>query len=362
MRETGSIIPQEYLSLSEEETVERITGRRKELDHRLVILAHHYQRKEVVRLSDFRGDSYGLSKRAAQQEAEFIVFCGVHFMAESADILTRDDQKVYLPNMAAACPMAEMAQIGEVENAWKSLEETLGPGLVSPIVYVNSNAELKAFCGARGGAVCTSSNARALIEWGLRQREKVLFFPDEHLGRNTAKRMGIGIEEIALWDPEVPLGGNTAERLGNARIILWKGYCHVHTWFSTEHVRAVRESFPQAKIVVHPECRQEVVDMADGCGSTEFIVNYVNSAPKGSVIAIGTEINLVNRLASENPDKIVFELARSLCPNMFRINLRNLLWTLEVLNEVNRVKVDPSLKADARIALERMLRISEVKK
>ena len=362
MKETGIIIPEKYLSLSEEEVVGRIMRLRKELGHKLVVLAHHYQRKELVTLSDFRGDSYGLSKRAAQQEAEFIVFCGVHFMAESADILTRDDQKVYLPNMAAGCPMAEMAQIGDVENAWESLAHAVGTGLVCPIVYVNSNAELKAFCGKRGGAVCTSSNARALIEWGLRQREKVLFFPDEHLGRNTAKRMGIGPQELALWDPDLPQGGNTVERLRNARIILWKGYCHVHTWFSTEHVRAVRESFPEAKIIVHPECRQEVVDLVDECGSTEFIVNYVTGAPKGSAIVIGTEINLVNRLASEHPDKTVFELARSLCPNMFRINLRNLLWTLESLNEINRVKVDPSLKADARTALERMLRISETKK
>jgi quinolinate synthase len=361
MKETGSLIPEKYLSPTEQEAIERITLRRKELGHRLVILAHHYQRKEVVNLSDFRGDSYGLSKRAAQQEAEFIVFCGVHFMAESADILTRDDQKVYLPNMAASCPMAEMAQIGDVENAWGSLEQALGRGVVSPIVYVNSNAELKAFCGKRGGAVCTSSNVKALIEWGFRQREKVLFFPDEHLGRNTAKRLGLRSHEIALWDPDLPLGGSTAQQLKDARLILWKGYCHVHTWFSLEHVKAVRESFPQAKIIVHPECRQEIVDMVDECGSTEFIVNYVSSAPKGSVIVIGTEINLVNRLASENPGKVVFELARSLCPNMFRINLRNLLWTLESLDEVNLVKVDPSLKADARVALERMLKISEAK-
>jgi quinolinate synthase len=362
MKETGSVIPEKYLSLSEEEVVEGIARLRKELGQRLVILAHHYQRKELVYLSDFRGDSYGLSKRAAKQEAEYIVFCGVHFMAESADILTREDQKVYLPNMAASCPMAEMAQIGDVEHAWESLEQTPGPDLVSPIVYVNSNTELKAFCGKRGGAVCTSSNAGAVIEWGLKRREKVLFFPDEHLGRNTAKRLGIGPHEIALWDPSLPQGGNTARQLIDSRLIVWKGYCHVHTWFSSEHVRAVRESFPQAKIIVHPECRQEVVDMVDGCGSTEFIVNYVSSAPRGSVIAIGTEINLVNRLASENPDKVIFELARSLCPNMFRINLRNLLWTLESLDDVNLVKVDPSLKADAKIALERMLKISETKK
>lgn len=362
MKEAGIIIPSEYLSLSEEETTRRIARRRVELGKRLVILAHHYQRKEIVYLADFRGDSYGLSKRAAQQEVEYIVFCGVHFMAESADILTREEQKVYLPNMAATCPMAEMAEIGDVQNTWEILEENLGSNHVCPIVYVNSNAELKAFCGERGGAVCTSSNARAVIEWGFKQKEKVLFFPDEHLGRNTAKRMGILPREMTLWDPSLPLGGNTVDQLRNARIILWKGYCHVHTWFSPDHVRAVRESFPEAKIVVHPECREEVVDIVDACGSTEFIVNYVNSAPKGSVIAIGTEINLVNRLASENPDKIVFELARSLCPNMFRINLRNLLWTLEVLDNINRVKVDASLKANARIALERMLRISETRK
>jgi len=362
MKTTSAVLPQEYLGLSDEETIERIKKKKAELGSNLVILAHHYQRKEIVDLSDFRGDSYGLAKRAAQQKAEFIVFCGVHFMAESAEILTRGEQKVYLPNAAAGCPLAEMAEMADVEVAWESLIGALGADLVTPIVYVNSDAELKAFCGRHGGATCTSSNAAAVIGWGLKQREKVLFFPDEHLGRNTGKRLGIEPENTALWDPELPLGGNTVEQLRNARLILWKGFCHVHTWFSKEHVEAVRRGFPGVKVVVHPECIQEVVDLSDESGSTEFIVNYVHSAPPGSVIAIGTEVNLVSRLASEYPDKKVIELSRSLCANMFKINLKNLLWTLESLNDVNLVRVDPALADDARVALERMLRISEKKK
>jgi quinolinate synthase len=359
MAATSSVLPQEYIGLSDEETIERIKKKKAELGSDLVILAHHYQRREVVELADFIGDSYGLAKRAAQQKAKYIVFCGVHFMAESADVLTRDDQKVYLPNLAAGCPLADMADMADVETAWESLEQALGPGLVCPIVYVNSVAELKAFCGRNGGATCTSSNAAAVIEWGLRQREKVLFFPDEHLGRNTAKRLGVDADRIVLWDPEQPAGGNTVEQLRKARLIVWKGYCHVHTWFSKEHIDALRRSFPGIKVVVHPECFKEVVDMADESGSTEFIVNYVRAAPPGSVIAIGTEVNLVSRLASEYPDKKIMELSRSLCGNMFKVNLKNLLWTLESLNDVNLIRVDPSLAGDARLALERMLKISE---
>jgi quinolinate synthase len=350
------------MSLTDEEAVERIKKKKAELGSNLVILAHHYQRKEIVELSDFRGDSYGLAKRAAQQDAEFIVFCGVNFMAESADILTRPEQKVYLPSAAAKCPLAEMADMADVETVWEDLEGALGPEVVTPIVYVNSDAELKAFCGKHGGATCTSSNASAVIDWGFRQRDKVLFFPDEHLGRNTGKRLGIDPEAGVLWDPEQPLGGSTVEQLRSARLILWKGFCHVHTWFTKEHVEELRRAFPEVKVIVHPECYKEVADLADESGSTEFIVNYVQAAPPGSVIAIGTEVNLVSRLASEYPDKRVMELSRSLCGNMFKINLKNLLWTLESLNDVNRVRVDPSLVDDARLALERMLRISENRK
>lgn len=358
----GSTLPDEYVGLSDELAEERIRAKRAEYGSRLVLLAHHYQRKEIVRLSDFRGDSYALSKRASQQGSDLIVFCGVHFMAESADVLTRDDQRVYLPNMAARCPMADMADPADVEVAWASLLDVLGPGPALPVLYINSVAELKAFCGREGGTVCTSSNAKAAIEWALKRAKRVLFLPDQHLGRNTGKRLGVPRERMVVWDPELPLGGLEPAELEKAVLILWKGYCHVHTWFSVEHVRAVRASFPKAKVVVHPECTEEVVDLADASGSTEFIVNYVHSAPSGSVIAIGTEVNLVSRLALEYPDKRVFELSRSLCPNMFRINLKNLLWTLECLDESTLVRVAPELKPGARLALDRMLTISEVRK
>ena len=362
MRIKGTSLPDEYVGLSDEEVGERIHKKRAEYDGRLVLLAHHYQRREIVQLADFRGDSYGLSKRASQQSSELIVFCGVHFMAESADVLTRDDQRVYLPNMAARCPMADMADAADVEVAWAGIREAIGPGAVLPVLYINSVVELKAFCGNEGGTVCTSSNAKAAIEWGLKQAERVMFLPDEHLGRNTGKRLGVPADRTVVWDPDQPLGGLTPAELERARLILWKGHCHVHTWFSAEHVRAVRASFPAVRVVVHPECREEVVDLADASGSTEFIVNYVQSSPPGSVIAIGTEVNLVSRLAAENPDKRVFELSRSLCPNMFRINLKNLLWTLESLDESTLVRVAPELKPGARTALGRMLTISEARK
>ena len=362
MSTRGTSLPDEYVGLSDERVEERIRGKRAEYGSRLVLLAHHYQRKEIVRLADFRGDSYGLSKRASQQSSELIVFCGVHFMAESADVLTRDDQRVYLPNMAARCPMADMASPADVEVAWEGLREVLGPGAALPVLYINSVAELKTFCGNEGGTVCTSSNAKAAVEWGLRRAKRVLFLPDEHLGRNTGKRLGIPRERMVVWDPDQPLGGVERRELEKASIILWKGHCHVHTWFTAEHVRAVRASFPAVKVVVHPECREEVVDLADASGSTEFIVGYVQSSPPGSIIAIGTEVNLVSRLAEEHPDKRVFELSRSLCPNMFRINLKNLLWTLESLDESTLVRVAPELKPGARLALDRMLTISEARK
>ncbi len=362
MRMKGSALPDEYLSLSDEQVGERIRGKRAEYGGRLVLLAHHYQRREIVQLSDFRGDSYGLAKRASQQSSELIVFCGVHFMAESADVLTRDDQRVYLPNMAARCPMADMADAADVEVAWSGIREILGPGAVTPVLYINSLVELKALCGKEGGTVCTSSNAKAAIEWGLRQAKRVMFLPDEHLGRNTGKRLGVPADRTVVWDPDLPMGGITPAELERAVLILWKGHCHVHTWFSAEHVKSVRATFPGVKVIVHPECRQEVVDLADASGSTEFIVNYVQSSPPGSVIAIGTEVNLVSRLAIEHPDKRVFELSRSLCPNMFRINLKNLLWTLESLDDSTLVRVAPELKPDARTALGKMLTISEARK
>ncbi len=359
MRTKVTILPDEYVGLADEAVLDRIRRKRAEYGDRLVLLAHHYQRKEIVQLADFRGDSYGLSRRASRQNSELIVFCGVHFMAESADVLTSDDQRVYLPNMAARCPMADMAGVADVEVAWASLREVLGPRAALPVLYINSVVELKAFCGREGGAVCTSSNAKAAIEWGFKQARRVMFLPDEHLGRNTGKRLGVAGDETVVWDPDLPLGGLTPDELRKARLILWKGHCHVHTWFTAEHVRAVRKSFPGAKVVVHPECREEVVDLADASGSTEFIVNFVQSSPPGSVIAVGTEVNLVSRLAQEHPDKRVFELSRSLCPNMFRINPKNLLWTLESLDESTLVAVPPELKPGARLALDRMLAISD---
>lgn len=351
------IIPEKYRLMKEEEIIDRIKNIKEKMGRNLIILGHHYQRPEIVFLSDYRGDSFGLSKKAAEQkEAEFIVFCGVHFMAESADILTDDRQIVHHPNLDSGCPMANMAEIDEVEYAWKQITSICGQKNIIPITYMNSKAALKAFCGRHGGCVCTSTNAMAVFQWAYTQREKVFFFPDEHLGRNTAKKIGISREEIILWDPEKELGGNKKEDIMRARLILWKGYCHVHTYFKTRHIREMRTKFPDAMIVVHPECIEEVVDMSDANGSTDFIVRYVNQAPEGSTVIIGTELNLIRRLAMENPKKKVFELARSLCGNMFKITIAHLLWTLENLGRLNIINVPEQIKMDARIALDRMLR------
>ena len=340
----------------EDELAARIAARKSDLGPELLILTHHYQRPEVVALGDFRGDSFGLSKRAAaSREARFIVFCGVHFMAESAAILAQPHQVVQIPDVRAGCLMADMADIETVEMAWEELTALAGEEAVCPIVYMNSDAELKAFCGRHGGAVCTSSNARAALRWGLAARDKVFFFPDQHLGRNVGHQLGLAPEDMVVWDPDLPLGGNPPEAIRQARLILWDGHCHVHTRFQVEQVRQLREAYPEAQIVVHPECTREVVALADANGSTGFIVEYVKNAPSGSTIIIGTEINLVRRLALEHPDKEVLDLHYSLCPNMFRINLENLWWTLENLGEVNVVAVPESLQTEARLALDRML-------
>ena len=307
-------------------------------------------------LGDFRGDSFGLSQRAADDKsAEFIVFCGVHFMAESAAILCRSHQTVQIPDVEAGCWMADMADSRAVKEAWQEITEIVDPSSVMPVVYMNSDAELKAFCGERGGIVCTSSNAPAAFRWALDQREKVFFFPDEHLGRNTANRMGISSGEMITWNPEEPLGGNSPGEIKGATVILWQGYCLVHTRFQEEHILKMRARFPGAKIVVHPECTQEVVALADAVGSTSFIVNYVKSAGPGSTVIVGTEINLINRLAREFPDRMVLDLHYSLCPNMFRITPEKLLGTLEHIGERNKVEISHGVKADARKALDRML-------
>ena len=353
------VMPDQYLEIPEEELVARIKEHKAELGERLVLLTHHYQRPEIVALGDFVGDSFGLSRDAARQtKAKDIVFCGVHFMAERAAILAGPGQRVSMPDLRAGCPMANMAEIEEVERAWSDLASIGRQEGVIPLTYMNSHAELKAFCGRNEGSVCTSTNAGPAFEWAFKRGDRVFFFPDEHLGRNTANALKIPRDKVVIYDPEDEMGGLSPEELGQARAILWKGYCHVHTHFRPEHVNRVRQRHPGVMVVVHPECTEDVVDLSDAAGSTEFIVRYVENAPAGATIAIGTELNLVQRLALEHPDKKIFELARSLCPNMFRINLRNLLWLLDHLGEVNIVTVPEAVASEARVALERMLSIT----
>jgi len=339
--------------------IARIMAIKDSLGKKLIILTHHYQRKEIVDLGDFKGDSFGLSqKAAADKSARYIVFCGVHFMAESAAILSQPHQTVQIPDEEAGCWMSDMADIVLVEKAWKELTAITLSESITPIVYMNSDAELKAFCGRNGGIVCTSSNAPVAFQWGFSQREKVFFFPDQHLGRNSGNQLGISSGEMIVWDPKKPLGGNTPEDVERSRAILWDGYCLVHTRFKVEHIQEMRKEYPEAKIVVHPECTQEVVALADAVGSTSYIVKYVENAPSDTTIIIGTEINLINRLAQEHPDKTVLALHHSLCPNMFKINLNNLLHTLENIGEYNVIIVPEDIKVDAGLALDRMLALA----
>jgi quinolinate synthase len=352
----------DYISLSEGETAARIQRAKRTLGARLVILGHHYQRDDVIGHADLTGDSFKLAQLAAQRsEAEYIVFCGVHFMAESADVLSGPRQKVILPDLAAGCSMADMARLEQVETAWEQLAE-LGLTSIIPITYMNSAANLKAFCGRHGGVVCTSSNAVPLFRWALGQHEKLFFFPDEHLGRNTGARFGIPLDQMVVWDPHQDLGGNTPEELAAARIILWKGFCSVHGRFQARHVDERRAEYPGIHILVHPECRYEVVQKSDLNGSTEFIIKTLAEAPAGSQWAIGTEVNLVNRLAQRHPDKFVTLLAPDLCmcATMFRIAPENLLWSLENLlagEIVNQITVDAETAQWAKVALDRMLAI-----
>jgi quinolinate synthase len=334
----------------------------------VVILGHHYQRDEVIRFADFRGDSYKLSQMAAAAKGSFIVFCGVHFMAESADVLARPGQVTVLPDLNAGCSMADMAEIGQVEVAWQQmvalgLTSEAGAGL-TPITYMNSTAAIKAFCGERGGLVCTSSNAQAAFRWAFDRNEKIFFLPDQHLGRNTGYALGIPLEQMVVWDPYRPQGGLTAEQLRRARVLLWKGHCSVHQRFLPEHVDKVRARYPGIKVIVHPECRWEVCQKSDGIGSTERLLQFVKEAPAGSKFAVGTEIHLVNRMGHEfaGEDKQVISLDDSgcLCTTMFRISPQHLCWALENLGEgnvVNRIKVAGDVKHWARVALDRMLEI-----
>ena len=336
----------------------RIGELRKSFGERLVILTHHYQRPEIVALGDLRGDSFLLSKQAAANaKAEFIMFCGVRFMAESAVILAREGQRVYHPNPESGCPMADMARLDQVALAWREIGELLDGELPIPVAYVNTSAEVKAFTGRHGGICCTSSCARPAMEWAFSRKGRVLFLPDEHLGRNTALAMGIPAGEIVEWDYRDPCGGAEAEAVRKAKVILWKGHCHVHTRFTTAHIEEMRAKVPEAKVVVHPECAHDVVQAADGAGSTEFIVKYVHQAGPGATIAVGTEINLIRRLAGEYPDRQVLPLYRSLCPNMFKISLGHLMRALEGLPDGPLVTLSPGICRDARLALERMLAI-----
>jgi len=360
-----------YLALPDHSMDARIADARARLGATTILLGHHYQRDEVLRFADFTGDSYKLAKAAVETDARFIVFCGVHFMAETADILARPWQQVILPDLNAGCSMADMAEIGQVEDCWESLEKQgLGnreQGTKTPIVpltYMNSAANIKAFCGERGGLVCTSSNAAVAFQWAFERAEKILFLPDQHLGRNTAFAMGIPLDQMVVWDPYQLNGGTTPERLRAARIILWKGHCSVHQRFLPEHVDRIRCESPETQVIVHPECRWEVCQKADALGSTERIISIIEGAPEGSSFAVGTEIHLVNRLAKRFAPlgKRVRTLDESgcLCTTMYRISPQHLAWTLENLVEgrvVNRIRVDEEEKHWARIALDRMLEI-----
>jgi quinolinate synthase len=348
-----------YLLVPDHSLDERIAAAKARLGDEVVILGHHYQRDEVVKFADFRGDSLKLSQQAAAASARFIVFCGVHFMAESADILRQPRQAVVLPDLSAGCSMADMAEIGQVEACWQELED-LGERKIVPLTYMNSSAAIKGFTGRHSGSVVTSSNAAAVMRWAFTRGERILFLPDEHLGRNTAYALGIPLDEMAVWDPSKELGGNRAEGIRRARVLLWKGYCSVHQRFLPEHVAQVRRDYPGIRVIVHPECRFDVVQKADAVGSTEQIIRTVRAGEPGSAWAVGTEIHLVNRLAKECADRRVISLDPHVCvcTTMFRITPQHLCWVLENLAEgrvVNRIAVDEETKQWARAALERML-------
>ena len=354
-----------YLAMPDHTMDERIAAARAKLGKTTVLLGHHYQRDEVIRFADYSGDSYKLSKIASQSEAEYLVFCGVHFMAESADLLGREEQKVVLPDLNAGCSMADMAEIGQVEACWDTiLDAGISSNEILPLTYMNSSAAIKAFCGERGGLVCTSSNAQKAFEWAFARAEKILFLPDQHLGRNTAVNMGIPLDKLVVFDPFQMNGGLTPEQFRAAKIILWKGHCSVHGRFLPGHVDKVRAKYPGIRVIVHPECRHEVCRKADAQGSTERIIRYVTEAPEGTMFAIGTEIHLVNRLAKQfaplGKRIITLDDTGCLCTTMFRISPQHLAWALENLVEgriVNQIKVRDGVKQWARVALNRMLEI-----
>jgi quinolinate synthase len=374
-------LPERYLRLSDDEMDERIAAAKRTLGDRLVILGHHYQRDEVIKFADFTGDSLKLSRlAAAQTAAEYIVFCGVHFMAESADIVRAPHQKVMLPDLAAGCSMADMAAPDQLEICWRELEQ-MGVAVsrqpvegsdggfsqragVIPVTYINSSAAIKAFVGAHGGIVCTSTNAKAIMSWAWERGEKLLMLPDQHLGRNTGAKMGVGLDEMVVWDPNEMWGGLTPEQVQAATLILWKGHCSVHTRFTVPQVEAFRRQYPEGKVIAHPECTYDVVQAADVSGSTEHIITTVRESPPGSVWAVATEVHLVNRLKNEfAPDKTIVTLDPfgCLCSTMFRVSPNHLLWILEGLVEgkiQNQITVPDDQKRDAKLALDRMLAVN----
>jgi quinolinate synthase len=364
-------LPDRYLSLSDDELDRRIAAARKTLGRRVVILGHHYQRDEVIKFADYTGDSYKLAQQVSRHpDAEFIVFCGVHFMAESADVLSAPHQQVILPDLAAGCSMADMADADQLEQCWQDLEAILGRSAaggahqsIVPVTYINSAASIKAFCGERGGVVCTSSNAAATLKWAWARGEKVLFLPDQHLGRNTAYKLGVPLDEMVVWDPNEMFGGLHPDAVKRARIILWKGHCSVHTRFTARQIEQIRIQHPGVRVIVHPEVPWDVVQAADDSGSTEHIIRTVLDSPAGSTWAVGTEIHLVNRLARQAaPERTVLSLDQfgCLCSTMFRVSPNHLLWTLEGLVDGvvhNRIVVPDDRKSWTRVALDRMLSI-----
>lgn len=364
-------IPAEYKNASDEELHQRIRAAKAELGDRVVILGHFYQRDEIIQHADFVGDSFQLANAAkTRPDAEAIVFCGVHFMAETADLLSTPEQAAILPNLAAGCSMADMADLDSVTECWEQLEELYGTepdaagrAPVIPVTYMNSSAALKGFVGEHGGIVCTSSNASAVLDWAFERGQRVLFFPDQHLGRNTGKAAGIPLAQMPLWNPNRPLGGNTEEQLEEARILLWHGFCSVHKRFTVEQIEQARAEHPDVHVIVHPESPMPVVDAADSAGSTDFIVKAIAAAPAGSTFAVGTEINLVQRLAAEHPEHTIFCLDPVVCPcsTMYRIHPAYLAWVLEELlagTIVNQISVPADVADPARVALERMLSVA----
>jgi quinolinate synthase len=360
----GSCSLENYLALPDHTMDARIAAARAQLGATTILLGHHYQRDEVIRFADATGDSYKLSKIAAETDAKYIVFCGVHFMAESADVLGHPGQQVILPDLNAGCSMADMAEISQVEACWEALERLHLTADLIPLTYMNSTAAIKAFCGERGGLVCTSSNARAAFEWAFARGKRILFLPDQHLGRNTGFDLGIPLDEMVVWDPWALQGGQTRDRFEASRIVLWKGHCAVHQRFLPSHVDQVRAKYPGIQVIVHPECRFEVCQKADALGSTERLIALVENAPKGSIFAVGTEIHLVNRMArrfaAEGKRVITLDDTGCLCTTMFRITPQHLAWALENLvagRVVNRIQVRPSVKQWAKVALDRMLEV-----